>query len=95
MARVRYEVDPAYTVKDMPGDVEVELADGRLERAVLPRVRGDRSAPIDRDELLAKFRENLRATPFERDMDAIAAAVYELDRQPNLAALGALLRGGG
>jgi 2-methylcitrate dehydratase PrpD len=95
MARVSYEVDPAYTVKDMPGDVEVELADGRRERAVLPRVRGDRSAPIGRDELLAKFHDNLRDTPFERNAEAIATAVYELDRQPNLATLGALLRSAG
>lgn len=94
MARVGYEVDPGFSVKDMPGDVEVVLADGRSERCVQPRVRGDRSAPVSRTELLDKFHGNLRATAFEPRADAIAAAVLALDRLPDLEALGALLRGG-
>ncbi|CAG0991035.1 2-methylcitrate dehydratase [Burkholderiales bacterium] len=93
MARVTHEVDPAFSVKDMPGDVEVVLADGRTERCVQPRVRGDRGAPVSRAELLDKFHDNLRPTPFSHRADAIAATVLGLDTQRDLDALGALLRG--
>jgi hypothetical protein len=61
---------------------------------VQERVRGDRSAPISRAELLDKFHDNLRATPFADRADAIAATVLDLDAQRDLDALGALLRGG-
>lgn len=93
MAKVTYEVDPGYTVKDMPGDVEVALADGRRERCTLARVRGDRSAPIARSDLLDKFHDNVRGTAFAARADDIAATIVALDRQPDLSALGALLRG--
>lgn len=92
MARVSYDVADEFSVKDMPGDVRIVLNDGRSERCVLPRVRGDRSAPVSRDELLRKFHENLRATPYVQRAEMIAAAVLELERLPDLEALGALLR---
>jgi 2-methylcitrate dehydratase PrpD len=94
MARATFQVDPGFSVKDMPGDVEIVLASGRTERCVQERVRGDRSAPISRAELLDKFHDNLRATPFADRADAIAAAVLDIDAQRDLDALGALLRGG-
>ena len=93
MAKASFEVDPAYTVKDMPGDVEVVLADGRRERAVLERVRGDRASPVGRDELLRKFRSNLEGTAQARRADEIAAKILELDAQPDFRSRGALLRG--
>lgn len=92
MARTSFEVAPEFSVKDMPGDVAVVLKDGRNERCALPRVRGDRSAPISRDELLRKFHDNLRGTAWAQRADAIAKAVLELDRAADLEALGALLR---
>lgn len=94
MARATFQIDPGFSVKDMPGDVEIVLANGRTERCVQERVRGDRSAPISRAELLDKFHDNLRATPFADRADAIAATVLDLDAQRDLDALGALLRGG-
>ncbi|MCC6193121.1 MAG: MmgE/PrpD family protein [Burkholderiales bacterium] len=93
MARVTFEVAPEFSVKDMPGDIDIVLADGRTERVVQPRVRGDRTAPISRAELLDKFHDNLRATPFANRADAISASVLDLDAQQNLDTLGALLRG--
>ncbi len=92
MGRVSFEVAPEFSVKDMPGDVRVVLNDGRSEHFVLPRVRGDRSAPLSRDELLRKFHDNLRGTSYAQRADAIAAAVLGLERQADLEALGALLR---
>ena len=94
MARTTFRVDPGFSVKDMPGDVEIVLADGRTERCVQERVRGDRAAPISRAELLDKFHDNLRATSFAGRADAISATVLDLDAQRDLDALGAMLRGG-
>jgi len=93
MSRVSFEVDPTYTVKDMPGDVEVELSDGRRERCVMERVRGDRTAPVTRAELLEKFHENLHGTSFAGHAGGIAETIFHLDRQPDLEGLGRLLRG--
>lgn len=93
MSRISFEVDPAFSVKDMPGDVEVSLLDGRTERCVQPCVRGDRTAPISRAELIEKFHDNVRVTPFSGSADAIEIAILELDKQPDLKSLGALLRG--
>ncbi|MBZ0149655.1 MAG: MmgE/PrpD family protein [Pseudorhodoplanes sp.] len=92
MARVSFEVAREFSVKDMPGDVRVMLNDGRSEHRVLPRVRGDRSAPVSRDELVLKFHDNLRGTSYEQRADAIAAAVLDLERLADLEALGRLLR---
>ena len=95
MSRVSFEVDPAFSVKDMPGFVELTLVDGRTVTRLQPCVRGDRAAPVPRVELLHKFHDNLRATPFASRADAIATAVIGLDAQPGLGELGALLRGDG
>jgi len=92
MARVSFEVAPEFSVKDMPGDVGVVLKDGRNERCVLARVRGDRGVPISRDELLRKFRDNLHGTAWSHRADGIANAVLGLDRAADLEPLGALLR---
>ncbi|MCL4744147.1 MAG: MmgE/PrpD family protein [Burkholderiaceae bacterium] len=94
MARVNYEVDPSFSVKDMPGDVEISLLDGRIERCVQQRVRGDRDTPISRAELLDKFHDNVRVTAFAHHADTIATTVLNLDTQRDLEALGSLLRGG-
>lgn len=94
MARVSFEVAPEFSVKDMPGDVGVVLKDGRSEHCALARVRGDRDAPIPRDELLRKFHDNLDGTAWSHRADAIADAVLELDRAADLETLGALLRAG-
>jgi 2-methylcitrate dehydratase PrpD len=93
MARVSYEVDPDYRVMDMPGYIEIVRTDGHIEICALPRVRGDRSAPVSHDELLDKFHDNLQGTLFANRADAIAATIHNLERQPNLDSLGALFRG--
>jgi len=92
MSRMTFDVAPEYSVKDMPGDVQITLADGRRESSRQPRVRGDRAAPIAREELLNKFYDNLRDTPYRQRADAIAGAVLGLDRLADLEPLASLLR---
>jgi 2-methylcitrate dehydratase PrpD len=58
MAKVRYEAEPKYEVKDMPGWIEVTLKDGTLHRWEIPEVRGNARNPVSLEELLDKFNAN-------------------------------------
>ncbi len=58
MAKISYTVEPAYQVKDMPGWIEVTLADGTRHVREVPRVRGDSTNPFSPAELLEKFNAN-------------------------------------
>lgn len=94
MARVRYEADPSYEVKDMPGWIELTLADGRKLVHEVREVRGDARNPVPLDELLQKFRANtecLAAGAGER----IAEHILGLEGAPSLDALASCLRATG
>lgn len=58
MAKVRYEAEPKYEVKDMPGWIEVTLKDGTQHRWEIPEVRGNAKNPVALEELLDKFNAN-------------------------------------
>ena len=59
MKRVGYVVEPRFNVQDMQAGLAIVFHDGRRWEREMPRVRGDAADPIDRDELLVKFRENV------------------------------------
>ena len=58
MTKVRYQAEPKYEVKDMPGWIEVTLEDGSRHSWEIPAVRGDARNPVALDELLEKFHAN-------------------------------------
>jgi 2-methylcitrate dehydratase PrpD len=58
MAKVSYEVEPSFQVKDMPARVTVTLKNGDRRDYQADQVRGDAAHPIRREELLIKFYEN-------------------------------------
>lgn len=58
MGKVKYEVDPRYQVKDMPGWLGVTLKDGKKYSYELPCVRGDKANPIHASEIKDKFDAN-------------------------------------
>ena len=58
MTKVRYQVEPSFQVKDMPGWVIITLKSGDKISHRVDRVRGDAANPISRDELLEKFYQN-------------------------------------
>lgn len=92
MSRITFEVAPEFSVKDMPGELQIELKDGRIERSIQIPVRGDRDAPFSRDELLEKFHDNTRSTPFAQRADRIASTVLDLESLTDLDVLTSLFR---
>ena len=58
MTKVRYQVEPSFQVKDMPGWVVVTFKNGGRMSHRIDRVRGDATNPITREELLEKFNQN-------------------------------------
>lgn len=78
ITRVRYEAEPKYEVKDMPGWIEVTLKDGTKHSWEIPEVRGNVRNPVSLDELLEKFHAN---TDFlgRAASSRIAADVMALD----------------
>ncbi len=79
MKTVRYEVEPSYLVKDMPGHVAVRLKNGGHYEHEIKQVRGDALHPIQREELLEKFSENTGALD-GRKSKRIAELIFEFDR---------------
>jgi 2-methylcitrate dehydratase PrpD len=58
MRRVRYEVEPSFEVKDMPGWIILRLRNGEKVDHRINQVRGDALHPIQREELFEKFQRN-------------------------------------
>jgi len=58
MRRVRYEVEPSFEVKDMPGWITLRLRNGEKVDHRIDQVRGDALHPIQREELFEKFQRN-------------------------------------
>jgi 2-methylcitrate dehydratase PrpD len=79
MARVSYEVEPSFEVKDMPGWIDVSLKNGGRVVHRVDKVRGDAFHPIKREELLEKFYGNTEALGREK-AQRIAESVFEFEQ---------------
>ena len=79
MGTLRYEVEPSFLVKDMPGYVSVRLKNEDHYEYEIKQVRGDALHPIQREELLEKFNQN---TSFldRGKKKRIAEIIFEFDR---------------
>jgi 2-methylcitrate dehydratase PrpD len=83
MTQVRYQVEPGFQVKDMPGWVVVTLKSGDKISHRIDRVRGDATHPISRDELLEKFNQN--TTPLNpKKREKIAKWILALESQEKI-----------
>ncbi len=78
MQKVSYAVDPAFSVKDMPGWLELTFEDGTIATEALAEVRGNFANPIAATEIMEKFRDCTSGFDFER-VDGIANQILELD----------------
>jgi 2-methylcitrate dehydratase PrpD len=88
MGRTRYQVEPSFEVKDMPGWIILKLKNGdRLEHRI-DQVRGDALHPIQRGELLEKFERNTASLGREKSV-RIAERIFEFER---LRGIGDLMR---
>jgi 2-methylcitrate dehydratase PrpD len=86
--KVHYEVDPRYQVKDMPGWLEVTLANGRKFSHEQPVVRGNKANPIQPSEIKEKFNVNTAFLP--RQMQAeLVSNILALDELPEVGGLAA------
>lgn len=94
MQRVRYVAHDKYEVKDMPGWIELTLADGRRLVHEVPQVRGDARNPVPLDELMVKFRANTACIGVGAS-ERIAERILDLDRATTLDPLAAELRAAG
>ncbi len=81
MAKVHFEVDSSYQVKDMPAFVEIRLKDGTAFRHHIAKVRGDASAPVDRREILAKFATNCSLAHKDQTAETLAEKIMQLEAQ--------------
>jgi 2-methylcitrate dehydratase PrpD len=86
MRIIRYEVEPSYLVKDMPGHVAVRLKNGDRFEHEIKQVRGDRLHPIQREELLEKFNQNTSFLDRGKNK-RIAEVIFEFDRLDRMDAL--------
>ena len=58
MGRTRYQVEPSFEVKDMPGWITLRLRNGEKVDHRIDQVRGDALHPIQGEELFEKFQRN-------------------------------------
>jgi 2-methylcitrate dehydratase PrpD len=101
-AKVRYEVDPANEYpRNYSARIAVTLNDGsrreaqqphlRRREAQQPHLRGGTHEPLERDEILAKFRANTAFGGWPRaKADRLEAYCLSLFEQPNLSGLKAV-----
>lgn len=78
MGKVRYDVDPKYQVKDMPGWLAIMLKNGEKYTYELPCVRGDKANPIQP----ARSRTSLTRTRIScrlRRGQALVSAILRID----------------
>jgi 2-methylcitrate dehydratase PrpD len=87
MSKVHFDVDPSYQVKDMPAFVEVLMKDGSSVSHHIPKVRGDAESPIDRQEIMAKFRANSILMLKPEKSETLAAKVLNLEAQKDVAGI--------
>ncbi len=80
MAKVTYEIEPTFKVKDMPGAIRITLNDGTTLENRVAQVRGDAEHPIGREELLAKFYDNCDPVLPGQQYQAIAEQILDLEK---------------
>ncbi|MBI4507318.1 MAG: MmgE/PrpD family protein [Chloroflexi bacterium] len=56
-SRMDFTLDPTLSFRQFPGDLTVELADGRVVRCQIPATRGTRANPETPDEMRGKFEQ--------------------------------------
>jgi 2-methylcitrate dehydratase PrpD len=88
-AKVFYEIDPANEYpRNYTGELVVELKDGRTLTAAQPHLRGGRRAPLDMDEVSAKFLSNARYGGWPEDRaEALAALAADFFDRRDVSAL--------
>lgn len=94
MSTISYEVAPEFNVKDMPGEIRIELNDGTYLDHSQASVRGDRNNPISKDEILSKFHDNLSKTDYASRATTIAENILQLEKLDDLEPLSSLIRRG-
>lgn len=94
MGKVSYTVNPAYSVKDMPGAVTIRMTDGRSFSHEVPRVRGDSRTPFSDEEIMAKFRDCTGFLP-RAEAQGIADMIMGMETLPDLRELSRRLAGVG
>jgi 2-methylcitrate dehydratase PrpD len=90
---VAYLDDPATTPLRSGGTVRVRLRDGREVEHRVDDMRGTRSNPLSRDDVIAKFRNNVRDVLRPDVADHAAEQVLRLERLEDTAPLFAALGG--
>jgi 2-methylcitrate dehydratase PrpD len=96
MGLVTCAVDPALDAQypqAWPARVEVALADGRRLTAETRHAKGDPRNPLTEAEVVAKHRGIVAGLVEDAVDDRNPGFIHELDRQPDLGALTAILRG--
>lgn len=92
MDRIDPEIDPDTTYpRHYPGEVVLELVDGRRIAERVPVNLGHEERPLDRVEVEAKFNANAGRTVDDARARAIRDAILGLARLPSAAALEPLL----
>jgi 2-methylcitrate dehydratase PrpD len=91
MARTRYQPDPDFQFKNMPGRVTVTLTDGRKLTHEIRVLRGDAANPLGTAELLEKFDANTEAFGRQRSQQ-IAELILGIETLPRIRDLLELLR---
>ena len=84
MEKVTYEVEPSFTVKDMPGAIGVTLNDGTIIEHRIDQVRGDADHPISRNELLKKFYDNCPALLGEEKSKTVAEQIINFEQHSSI-----------
>jgi 2-methylcitrate dehydratase PrpD len=97
LARVSVHEDPAIATRGHPIDeghveVSVRLRDGTRLRRRVERPRGSPELPLTQEELSAKFRDCVNAALEPDRADQALAALWALERQPDVRSLAAAMR---
>ncbi len=87
--KVHFEIDPANPFPEAyTGDMRVTLSSGEVREFHQPHLRGGRSAPLSREELLAKFHANIAHGGWPRERgERLAEFCQELFGLPDLSGL--------
>ena len=90
--RTHYATDPdSGYPRHYSGALELQLRDGRVLRHRESINRGSSARPLSRDEVLAKFRQTASRALAPERVEAVAAALLDLERLPRIEALTALV----
>lgn len=84
MEKVSYEIEPGFTVKDMPGAIRIGLEGGTCLEHCIDQVRGDAGHPIGREELVEKFRDNCLPSLGMEKTAVAAALILNFEQQRNV-----------